>query len=209
MKKYQSFIAGFIIGAVLFSGVAVAANEVISRVQLNYYFNGIKQSPPADQQGFIVNGSTYVPLRWLTESLGQPVTWDGATNSIYIGAVIVDLTKVTPITTYNIEKKSPIIDRIEYTDALWFRDTAWAKWDLQGKYTKLTITAGYDQTLIGAERGGALSVMADGKSIGKTTNLTAQDKTKEFTFDISGVNQLEILTGDGFSSSLLLKAVVE
>lgn len=38
-----------------------------------------------DLQGFIYKNTTYVPLRFLTESMGKLVGWDDATSSIFVG----------------------------------------------------------------------------------------------------------------------------
>lgn len=34
---------------------------------------------------FIYNGTTYLPVRAVSEGLGKPVQWDGSTRSVYIG----------------------------------------------------------------------------------------------------------------------------
>jgi len=43
---------------------------------LTYIFNGVEKSPPEEQKGFIYNGTTYVPLRFVAEALNQRVEWD-------------------------------------------------------------------------------------------------------------------------------------
>lgn len=48
-----------------------------------YFFNGVKRVP----LGFIYEGTTYVPLRYVGEALGKQVTWDGTTQTIYIGSM--------------------------------------------------------------------------------------------------------------------------
>lgn len=40
---------------------------------------------PTDVKPFIYNGSTYVPLRYVSEELKVPVSWDGATGTVYLG----------------------------------------------------------------------------------------------------------------------------
>lgn len=55
------------------------------------YVDGIKLEP-TDANGnpvetFIYNGTTYVPLRAVSESLGKSVKWDGANKRAYIGEV--------------------------------------------------------------------------------------------------------------------------
>ena len=34
---------------------------------------------------FVYNGTTYLPVRAVGEALGKGVTWDGNTNTVYIG----------------------------------------------------------------------------------------------------------------------------
>lgn len=45
-------------------------------------FNGEEKKP--SQEPFIFNGSTFVPLRFVSESLGFDVNWDGPTNTVSI-----------------------------------------------------------------------------------------------------------------------------
>lgn len=45
---------------------------------------------PTDAAGnpvdvFVYNGTTYLPVRAVSEALGKPVQWDGKTQSVYIG----------------------------------------------------------------------------------------------------------------------------
>ncbi|SHJ63958.1 FMN-binding domain-containing protein [Geosporobacter subterraneus DSM 17957] len=84
MKK---FISGLIIGSMLMTGAAYAAGAKIEVTfkPLKYYVDGVEKVPPADQAGFIYKGRTYVPLAFVSESLGKEVKWDGTTSSIYIG----------------------------------------------------------------------------------------------------------------------------
>lgn len=37
-------------------------------------------------EAFIYNGTTYLPVRAVSEALGKPVQWDGNTGSVYIGS---------------------------------------------------------------------------------------------------------------------------
>lgn len=52
---------------------------------LRYYVDGVEKLPVSGKQGFVYQETTYVPLRFVAESLGKEVVWDGKTNSIYIG----------------------------------------------------------------------------------------------------------------------------
>jgi hypothetical protein len=48
-------------------------------------FDGEQKIPPKNQEGFVYQGTTYVPLRFVAESLGKEVEWDQETLSIYVG----------------------------------------------------------------------------------------------------------------------------
>ncbi|MDP4182776.1 MAG: copper amine oxidase N-terminal domain-containing protein, partial [Bacillota bacterium] len=89
-------IKGIIIGAVgaTVLTTTVFAAPVAKNVQL--FFNNIKiyvddsAVTPKDAQGntvepFVYNGTTYLPVRAVSNALGKNVEWDGKTSSVYIG----------------------------------------------------------------------------------------------------------------------------
>jgi hypothetical protein len=86
LKNVRMLTCGFLIGAVCFSGIAYAADAM----KLDAYFgvklihNGIDKTPDV-KKPFIVDGSTYVPLRVVSEILGTPIEWDGANNAVVLG----------------------------------------------------------------------------------------------------------------------------
>lgn len=101
MKKQKNgFILGvlstlLVIGLV---GTAVAATQYR---QLNAAYNGIKitldgvQVPLKDGAGnsvepFIVDGTTYLPVRAVASALGLNVDWDGATSTVILRSKVVD-----------------------------------------------------------------------------------------------------------------------
>ncbi|MGG1639135.1 stalk domain-containing protein [Paenibacillus sp. NRS-1760] len=87
-KMLRHMTVGAILGGVLFSGVSYAANSMnitVNFLPLKYYFDGVEKKAPTDQQGFIYKGTTYVPIRFVSESLGKKVGYDGKTTSIYVG----------------------------------------------------------------------------------------------------------------------------
>ncbi|MGE8035413.1 stalk domain-containing protein [Lysinibacillus sp. NPDC093692] len=108
MKKLlivTSYLGFFILGGLTFtylSTTEAASNlKKISVFQdtINYYFDKVEKKPQAGQSGFIYEGTTYVPMRFVAESLGKKVTWDGKSKSVYIGDVpkFIALKDVKPI----------------------------------------------------------------------------------------------------------------
>jgi foldase protein PrsA len=84
--KMKGLIVGLTIGSLLSGTAALAAGtqiEVAFRT-LKYMFDGVEKVP-AEGKGFIYEGNTYVPLRFVSESLGKPVEWDETNNTIWIG----------------------------------------------------------------------------------------------------------------------------
>ena len=97
MKKFngKSFLMGLLIGALVCSSIAVAFAATYTKNLEAYYRDiqvylddkpmGYTASNGAYAEPFIVDGTTYIPLRLFSEKLGQQVLWEESTNSIYIG----------------------------------------------------------------------------------------------------------------------------
>lgn len=88
MKRIKDVTVGVVLGGILFSGVSYATSATNIDVYfqpLKYFFDGVEKKAPEDQQGFIYNGTTYVPLRFVSDALGKKVGYDGKTTSIYVG----------------------------------------------------------------------------------------------------------------------------
>lgn len=60
----------------------VSKNIVLNNVKASYVFNGSTKALPTGQSSFILNGSLYVPLRFLSESVGNNISWDQKTKTI-------------------------------------------------------------------------------------------------------------------------------
>jgi flagellar hook assembly protein FlgD len=87
--KYKQFLAGLIVGAMLFSTVTVFAGTQAIEV----FFNNIKISIDGKSvelkdatrnpvEPFIYNGTTYLPVRAIAEALGMEVKYNETTNTV-------------------------------------------------------------------------------------------------------------------------------
>lgn len=86
--KLKGLLLGLVIG-VMVSGTVVYASgstsiDVFFR-DLKYMFDGVEKKPV--DRGFIYEGTTYVPLRFVSEALGKEVEWDGPNETIWIGKI--------------------------------------------------------------------------------------------------------------------------
>ena len=89
-----SFISGVLV-AFLFVSVVLPAAAALSGKDITVYpgvsiFIDDRKLEPKDANGnpvevFIYNGTTYLPVRAVSEALGQVVQWDGSTKSVYVG----------------------------------------------------------------------------------------------------------------------------
>ena len=99
-KRYKQLIIGVILGALLFSGVSVATNGLKS---INVMYNNIKiavdgKEVKTDSEPFVYNGSTYVPIRVVSEALGAEVNWNDKTKTVEIGKATANVnTPTTPV----------------------------------------------------------------------------------------------------------------
>jgi len=87
-KSILGFILGFIITIALIIAISTVAKEGVENI--NVEFSNIKifvdgAIKISDDEPFIYNSRTYVPLRFVSEALGKTVNWDGETNSVHVG----------------------------------------------------------------------------------------------------------------------------
>lgn len=89
----RSFLMGVLVTLLVISLVTPALAAAGKMIEV---FGGIKiyiddvELNPKDAAGnpvdvFVYNGTTYLPVRAVSEALGKPVQWDGKTQSVYIG----------------------------------------------------------------------------------------------------------------------------
>ncbi len=110
-KRVQGLVLGIIIGVILTSGAAFS-KQISETAEI--FYNNIKifidggEIIPKDANGnmtepFIYNGTTYLPVRAISNAFGKEVEWDGSTQSVYIGKK--DMTK-----------PDNYLDKIQYND---------------------------------------------------------------------------------------------
>ena len=100
-RSFKSFAVGFLCGTLLLGSIPAMASTVR---ELSASFNGIKitldgqEIVPTDALGnpvepFVVDGTTYLPVRAVASAVGLDVAWDGETQTVVLktpGAVQPD-----------------------------------------------------------------------------------------------------------------------
>ncbi len=101
-NNIKSFVLGFFVCAMISATTVYATNSSQIEVyfkKLNYVFNGVEKVPDSTGQGFIYKGTTYVPLRFISESLNKEVSWNGETGTIRVsdnpGEFVLDDLSIT------------------------------------------------------------------------------------------------------------------
>lgn len=108
-KEVKGFIAGSLSTALLFTTAFAVFAEPIGKT-ITAFYNDIKiyvdgtMIQPKDAEGnkvepFIYDGTTYLPVRAVSEALGKTVFWDGANYSIYISQSSTPKTQVVTVST--------------------------------------------------------------------------------------------------------------
>ncbi|TVY11709.1 peptidylprolyl isomerase [Paenibacillus cremeus] len=108
--KVKGLVLGLSLGVMLTGSIAYASGTQIEVYfkNLKYMFDGIEKKPTEDQgSGFIYNGTTYVPLRFVSEALGKEVGFDADTDTIWVGknpTTIVSTYKGGQVTQADLDK---------------------------------------------------------------------------------------------------------
>ncbi len=215
-KRILSHFISMIIGGLIFGSAAFATTDYIcvEFLPLKYFFNGIQKYPPLDQQGFIYNGRTYVPIRFVAESLGLSVDWDESDYSIRVNSLsssnqsnnnqlegyLTDL--IQPFNTcgiVDINKKVTIgNDNYYKTIHAWHTSNfdLSASFNLNGKYNRLTLLVGTKQQAYTG--GNPFTIYGDGNILWEGT-LKQNELPQKVDINITGVKNLTFVgTSDWF-----------
>ena len=216
-RKLKGLIACVLIGTILTSGV-VLAKQIRETAELDY--NNIKISlngqeiQPKDANGnyvepFTINGTTYLPVRAVGEAIGKTVSWDGETQSVYLGTKPGDnqyLMEVCPpydwedygYTKFTTENgKSFNMSGKKYTNGFMLSSytNTYALCNLNSKYSEMTLSMG---RVDGEWEGdNTVSFFVDGKLV-KECDIEQTDLCKEVTIPLNyGLHLKIICNGSG------------
>ncbi|CAN7689284.1 copper amine oxidase N-terminal domain-containing protein [Paenibacillus sp. LjRoot153] len=85
MKAITGLSLAVMMGISAQASAAQAPLDVdVYQVPMHFTFDGKEYAPPEGQQGFIYEGTTYVPIRFISYSLDKAVNWDPNTYTVTI-----------------------------------------------------------------------------------------------------------------------------
>lgn len=211
MKKssnIRSFLAGVLVTLLVVSMVpsALAAAGVNITVYpgVSIYMDDTKLNP-TDANGkpvevFIYNGTTYLPVRAVSEALGQVVQWEGSTRSVYIGK---HTGTVPAIMLRNLDYFSGTADNRFYTAASRTDNTGAVRTDcitatfertylINGQYSSLSGMIFQDYAYRSDSGKVSLNIYGDGKLLYTYTYDGTGLKPVPFSVDLTGVLELNV-----------------
>jgi len=217
-EKLKGAVVGLLIGATLSGGVAMAVNTA---TWYDVVVDGIKivldgkQLNPTDANGnsvepIIYNGTTYLPVRALSNAFGKAVYWDGPNYTVYLGDMNGKLEYPSQYLTennigakFNKADQKKLTDNYEntYSNGLYFFGNGTAEYLVNMKYSKLKgtlyVPKGENSTL-----SGQMKVIADNKVIYTSPIINKTSKPVYFDINIRGYNhiKLEFENGDAWEN---------
>ncbi len=188
MKRKALVIIALVIGSTLVFMAGVSYG--ISSIRL--IVNG--KDIAADVPPFIQNSRTFVPIRFVAEALGYPVSYDGTTKTVYVGIPPegVDLDPYSTDNCNTLSLSSPAtVGGVKYSKGFVILGGAFmgsAKLNLAGHYTTINLSLGVPDNINGDETSKIIAY-GDGKEIG-VFEVKPSDLVKDFTLDVQGINQV-------------------
>lgn len=223
-EKMKGFIAGICVALLLTSVMTVFAVGIDVHIGgIRIYWDGVEKTlknvKGEKVEPMIYNGTTYVPLRAMSQLMGKEVEWDQATTSVYVGGKPVQSTlhledlERSKIDSYSVGVRTGtdavfnLKDKeIQCDNLLQGSNSAQNIYILDGKYARLVGKVVMPYSSVGSQRENTLtfySVEDDGT---EHEIVTYELKQTEAPIDVNvnllGVENLKIKWGSGSAVAL-------
>ncbi len=202
-KTVRAYILGFVSAALLVSGVTYASSKVVRIV-----IDG-QELIPTDVNGkrvdpILKDGTTYLPVRAISNAIGKAVYWDGPNYTVYLG----DMDGELEYPTVSINDVTNIANEIKnvdsgnltdnygnaYTTAIRPRrnygSTATFQSLLNMKYSTFKATIYVPEGCTGGST--KILIKADGKTIWSSPEMTKTSRPVNVDVNIMGCNDFQI-----------------
>lgn len=198
-------IAGSSITAFAAGGRKIEVFDNVKKIIVNK----INKPFTKGEEPFTYNGRTYVPLRYVSEALGENVDWDGKTGTVYIGdrystnygywgkdfnhmsLSAYNSSYVTYAHNTDSTRKNNIGE--EFSNYLTLYSTAKrntkVEFPLNGQYTRFKARLSTDFSTRDAKYSGIVKISIDGKEVYNTL-IHSSDMPKDVSIDLTGANKI-------------------
>ena len=211
MKK--DMLKGYVVGAL--STLMIAGAAVPAVAQNIDVMRGVKIFVDDMQlygaEGFIYDGTTYLPVRKISEALDKPVAWDGKTKSVYIGkhesstpaVMLADMDYFSSEGEF--KNKDTVKDNMgnTYYDVVSIGRGGFPKTEeylLNGNYSKIkgkVIVEHEDRSK--QTYASMVKIYGDDKLLYASPEMKGGTQPKDFDVDLTGVLVLRIETGGDYA----------
>ncbi|MEI3163971.1 MAG: NPCBM/NEW2 domain-containing protein [Lachnospirales bacterium] len=202
----KSVMLGCVIGGVVMSVIPAMGYDGTKTIQavfknIKICVDGVAMTPRdtagKEVEPFIYNGTTYLPVRAVGEAVGKEVTYDGSTNTVYLGKSGQVKYLGQQLQAYQnvyATEETVTMGGQKYVNGLSFYYNGNAFYNLNGMYTSISGVYGMkDGTREDYEA--TLSFYGDGRLL-ETLNVRGGVLPRNFAINVSGVAQLKIETTD-------------
>lgn len=206
MKKIAHFrrplIAFLCVALVTATAFAASGTKNIAVTYKNIKLNidGVEVTPKdangATVEPFVYNGTTYLPVRAVGSALGKQVSWDGNTNTVYIGTNLgqnVFLMDVCPpYETHYATIGSVTMSGQSYSHGFKIdeSESAYAYFNLNGNYSAMEFDFGAKDGYNEYEM--VYEIYLDGQLV-KTITHEAGDMVEHYTIPLNQALQMKIV----------------
>lgn len=221
-KELKGFVAGVLLSSLIVSAVPTMAEKVTRSAELLY--NDIKvvidgkRADLKDANGntvepFIVDGTTYLPVRAVANALDKAVSWDGATQTVYLGKndeIEQPSVWLKDLETFTETARTMSVDGVEFGGSAYNNyltantgkvfDNCWSSGSPKGvtyllgyKYSKFNGTVYLTNSSKSMNEFGRYLVYGDNKLLYTSDDMTAGSMPCDFSVNVSNVNVLKIV----------------
>ncbi len=210
-KESKGFIAGMVATTLLASATSVIAKNQSEMVEVFYKniklnINGVEYTP-TDAKGntvepFIYNGTTYLPVRSVSEALNKEVVWENDTRTIFID----DVASVTTEEPKEEEITEEVTDYSgTYVGYSWKGESKGTTLDEAGQKIETKLTLSEDGTITAVEfdflkKSGEEWIKRDDSTAEVTTDFSVEPTVATLGAEkANGASMFDITTNDKMS----------
>lgn len=199
----NSNVKSFLVGALAATMVTTTVVPVVA--QNIDVVRGVKIFVDEEElrgaEGFIYDGTTYLPVRKISEALDKPVAWDGKTKSVYIGkhesatpaVMLADMDCFNSKVGFSRESSAKDNMGNTYHDVVKLGySRGFEEYKINGRYQKIKgrMILGYEDK---SKKGCTwVKIYGDGKLLYTSPDFTAGVEPVDFEVDLTGVLTLKI-----------------